>query len=115
MRHFRETAATDITDTAMGSAGGIHIASMGALWQAAVLGFAGLTLRDDGLEFDPHLPAEWGSLTFRVQWRGRKLKVRLDGDGLQATLEEGEPLDVFVGKAAHRLDGDAPQAIPIKR
>jgi trehalose/maltose hydrolase-like predicted phosphorylase len=115
MRHFRETAATDLTDTAMGSAGGIHIASMGALWQAAVFGFAGLTLREDGLEFDPHLPPEWGSLSFRVQWRGRKLKVRLDPEGLQATLEEGDPLDVFLGKSSYRLEGDAPHAISIKR
>lgn len=115
MRHFRETAATDITDTAMGSAGGIHIASMGALWQAAVLGFAGLTLRDDGLEFDPHMPDEWQALSFRVQWRGRKLKVRLESESLQATLEQGEAFDLFVGGAAHRLSSETPLTIPTRR
>jgi trehalose/maltose hydrolase-like predicted phosphorylase len=114
MRHFRETAATDLTDTAMGSAGGIHIASMGALWQAAVFGFAGLILRDDGLRFDPHLPPEWRSLSFRLRWRGRRLRVRLEAASLQATLEEGDPLDLYVGDAAHTLAGPAAQTIPLR-
>lgn len=116
MRHFKETAATDITDQAMGSAGGIHIASMGALWQAAVFGFAGLTLRDDGLEFDPHIPSEWNALTFRVRWRGRRLQVRLDAGALQATLEAGEPMDVYVvGADRHTLSAGTPQTISFGR
>ncbi|MBL8659960.1 MAG: glycoside hydrolase family 65 protein [Rhodospirillales bacterium] len=112
MRHFKETAATDITDQALGSAGGIHIASMGALWQAAVFGFAGLTLRDDGLEFDPHIPGEWKALSFRLHWRGRRLHVRLDANAVQATLEAGEPMDLYVGADRHTLSGSKPQTIP---
>ncbi|MGZ8996642.1 MAG: glycosyl hydrolase family 65 protein, partial [Rhodospirillales bacterium] len=80
-----------------------------------VFGFAGLTLRDDGLEFDPHLPSEWSSLVFRIQWRGRKVKVRVEAKGLQATLEEGGPLDLYVASSAHRLEGDAPHTISIQR
>ena len=112
MRHFRETAATDITDQALGSAGGIHIASMGALWQAAVFGFAGLTLLDDGLEFDPHIPEVWNSIAFRVQWRGRRLRVRLDQRSLEATLESGEPMTLFVAGDRHPLETARSRTIP---
>ncbi len=112
MRHFKETAATDITDQALGSAGGIHIASMGALWQAAVFGFAGLTLRDDGLEFDPHIPSEWTALAFCVRWRGRRLRVRLDAGTLQATLEAGDAMDLYVGADRLTVSDATPRTIP---
>ena len=52
-RYFQETAATDLADIADGSAGGVHIAALGGLWQAAVFGFGGLSLRADALGLDP--------------------------------------------------------------
>ena len=55
-RYFQETAATDLADIGDGSAGGVHIAGLGGLWQAAVFGFGGLSLRADALGLDPHLP-----------------------------------------------------------
>ncbi len=113
MSHFKETAATDLTDTTLGSAGGIHIASMGALWQAAVLGFAGLTMRDDGLEFEPHMPEAWSSIAFRIQWRGRRVRVHIGADGLSATLERGEALDLFIGGEKHALAGEQTKTIAL--
>jgi trehalose/maltose hydrolase-like predicted phosphorylase len=62
-RYFREMAAIDLEDTTGTGAGGVHMAALGGLWQAAVLGFAGLGLREDGLGLDPHLPAGWPALT----------------------------------------------------
>lgn len=104
LRYFRQTAATDLADTTGGSAGGIRIAALGGLWQAAVLGFAGLSLRADGLALDPHLPAEWRALGFRVCWRGRRVHFRVEqGSTVLAMLEEGEPLMLHVGGRAHEL------------
>src|SRR5262245_40565755 len=39
-----------------GTSLGVHSAIRGGVWQAAVLGFAGLSSRPDGLRLDPHLP-----------------------------------------------------------
>ena len=50
LRYLRETAATDL-DLDPNSAGGVRIAGLGALWQAVMLGFAGLDLRGDALGF----------------------------------------------------------------
>ncbi len=47
-RYFRETAAIDLEDTTGTGAGGVHMAALGGLWQAAVFGFAGLGLRRMG-------------------------------------------------------------------
>jgi trehalose/maltose hydrolase-like predicted phosphorylase len=94
-RYFREAAALDLEDTAGGVAGGVRIAALGGLWQAAVLGFAGLSLRDDGLAFDPHLPASWRTLTFEVRWRQRRVRFCLGAGRLTATLKTGEPLRLY--------------------
>src|SRR5512144_2033653 len=109
-RYFRETAAIDLADTAGGSAGGVHIAALGGLWQAAVFGFAGLSLHEDGYGFAPHLPAAWRALEFRLYWRGSRMHVRLDGSArrLTATLEHGEPLTIRVGHQASQLQPGRP-------
>jgi len=97
LRYFRETAAIDLADIAGGSAGGVHIAALGGLWQAAVLGFAGLTLQDDALAIDPKLPAAWRRLGFRIQWRGRRVAIDIGPDSrAEVTLEAGEPFNLLV-------------------
>ena len=70
-RYFRQAAEIDLVDDVANSAGGIHAAALGGLWQAAVFGFAGLRLTNDNPECDPKLPSYWRSLALRVQWRGR--------------------------------------------
>jgi trehalose/maltose hydrolase-like predicted phosphorylase len=104
-RYFRETAAIDLADTTTGSAGGVHIAALGGLWQAAVFGFAGLSWRDDGIALEPHLPAEWEAMEFRICWRKRWVHVRIDGASrlLVATLETGEPMAISVCGERHEL------------
>ena len=98
LRHFRSTAEIDNGASRDSGTGGIHIAAQGGLWQVAMFGFAGMSLLDRGLSFDPHLPAGWRSLGFRVQWRGRQIKVRIEEDGgaLYAILERGEALTLLV-------------------
>jgi trehalose/maltose hydrolase-like predicted phosphorylase len=108
-RYFRETAAIDLADTTSGSAGGVRIAALGGLWQAAIFGFAGLSIQEDGCSFAPHLPAAWRALEFRLYWRGSRVRVRLDGSArlLTATLEHGAPLTIRVGDQASELEPGA--------
>ncbi len=109
-RFFRQAAEIDLANNMGNAAGGVHIAALGGLWQAAVLGVAGVRPRSDGLLLDPHMPRTWTSLAFNVKWRGRAVGVTLDrpahtldltveGDGpLVITLEDGEaPLSAAPG------------------
>src|SRR5262249_11333537 len=70
LRYFRETAATDLEDTGDGSAGGVRIAALGGLWQAALFGFGGISLHADSLVVDPRLPRSWQRFRCHVVWRG---------------------------------------------
>jgi trehalose/maltose hydrolase-like predicted phosphorylase len=103
LRYLRETAATDL-DLDPNSAGGVRIAGLGALWQAVMLGFAGLDLMGDTLGIDPRLPPEWRSLSFRVCWRGRSVAVRIAGKTLQATLVEGEAMEMRIRSGHAAID-----------
>jgi trehalose/maltose hydrolase-like predicted phosphorylase len=105
-RYFDETAAIDLCDTQAAIAGGIHIAAQGGVWLTAVFGFSGLSLRDDGVALDPHIPAGWTRLSYRVRWRGRRLLIDIDPGNhvVEATLEEGEPMLLYVMGMPHDLD-----------
>jgi kojibiose phosphorylase len=50
---------------------GIHGASAGGLWQAAIFGFAGLKVTDKGWTLQPSLPDGWTRLAFRFFYRGK--------------------------------------------
>jgi trehalose/maltose hydrolase-like predicted phosphorylase len=108
LRYFRQTAAIDLADTHVSIDGGVHIAALGGVWLTAVFGFAGLSMHSDGIAFDPQLPASWRSLGFRLQWRSRRLKVRIEQAKqiLEATLEAGEPMALFVSGERHELRRD---------
>jgi HAD superfamily hydrolase (TIGR01509 family) len=84
-------------------AGGVRIAGVGGVWQAIVLGFGGVDLGGDTLAIDPKLPAQWRSLSFRVCWRGRSVAVRIADGTVQATLTEGQPIDVRIAGAMRKL------------
>jgi trehalose/maltose hydrolase-like predicted phosphorylase len=107
---LHQTAAIDLEDRMGNGAQGIHIAALGGLWQAVVFGFAGLSLRPDGLHLDPHLPATWRALRFGVQWRGRRLRIEIRRGSLRvaAHLECGRPMTLGVRGAARRLSRGRP-------
>lgn len=102
LRYLRETAATDL-DLDPNSAGGVRIAGLGALWQAVILGFAGLDLRGDMLGIDPRLPPQWRNVTFRVCWRGRSVGIRIAGKTVEATLVKGEPMEMRIAATTREL------------
>jgi trehalose/maltose hydrolase-like predicted phosphorylase len=79
-RYLRRATRLDLDfDRGVTAAGGVHIAALGGLWQALVLGFGGMTVAGDQPRFDPHVPASWGSLRFRVRWRGALLEITARG------------------------------------
>ncbi|NEU14609.1 glycoside hydrolase family 65 protein [Methylobacterium sp. BTF04] len=115
LRFFRQASAVDLADMHAALDGGLHIAALGGVWMMAVLGFAGLSLEDDGIRLDPKLPAGWSGLTFALQWRGRHLSICADpaGSKISATLRSGNPMTVAVGCGRYPLDREAPLQIHV--
>ena len=102
LRFLRQAAAADL-ELDPNSAGGIRIAGLGGLWQAIVLGFAGLGVKVDMLSIDPRLPPQWRSLSFRVCWRGRSVAIRISGTTAEATLVAGDAMEMRIRAATQKL------------
>ena len=92
---FRIAARLDLDDITGTTAGGLHLATMGGVWQALAYGFLGLRPRADVLEIAPSLPASWDALSLRLHVRGEPIGVRADHDTVAVSCQK--PIRVRVG------------------
>lgn len=81
---LRIAARLDLDDLTGSTGGGVHLATMGGLWQALALGFAGVRPRGDRLVVDPRLPPTWNALELALSFRGEPLRLRVDHEGVSA-------------------------------
>ncbi len=74
---FRLGNLVDIENLRGNTPEGIHTACAGAVWQAAIFGFAGLNVTEEGYTTEPHLPETWTRLAFNFTLRGKLERVDL--------------------------------------
>jgi alpha,alpha-trehalose phosphorylase len=60
-----------------------------------VAGFGGMRDYGETLSFAPRLPPRLTGLSFGLLYRGRRLRVDVQGDEASYTLLDGEPLDLI--------------------
>jgi kojibiose phosphorylase len=99
--YLRRAARIDLDFTRKGWAGatgGVHIAALGGIWQALVMGFLGMQPERDGVRFAPQLPPHWHSLSAPVIWRGATLRVTATRGHWEIRHEGGESVQVAVGE-----------------
>jgi kojibiose phosphorylase len=89
MTDFRMACAVDLADNMGNAARGLHLATMGGIWQAVVFGFAGVRRRGEVITCDPHLPEEWQKLTFPLRFRDAALHFELEHGQVGITVEGG--------------------------
>lgn len=90
-RYFQQAAEIDLANNMGNAAAGVHMGALGGLWQAAVFGFGGLCLTDNGPESHPRLPATWRSLSTQFQWRGRWHRLTVPESSLGPDIGGGDP------------------------
>jgi len=72
---YLRTARLDLDDYNNEAREGLHITSMSGAWLAIVKGFAGMRVKADMLYFDPIIPKQWQSFSFRINFRGHTLVI----------------------------------------
>jgi maltose phosphorylase len=93
---YLRTARLDLDDYNNDTEDGLHITSMAGTWMSVIKGFGGMRVRDGKLHFNPFLPDQWNSYSFRLEFRDRVIKVKIGVDGIETKLESGEPMEIFV-------------------
>ena len=79
-------ARLDLDDLTGTTAGGLHLATMGGVWQALAHGFLGLRPHPDHLDIDPRLPRSWDALSSGcTSQAGPRLTVRATDDPVCVT------------------------------
>lgn len=74
---FMKGALVDLENLRGNTPEGIHTACSGAVWQAAIFGFAGLSVTPDGYTTNPHWPNNWTRLAFNFMHKGKMTHVDL--------------------------------------
>ncbi|MBD0328686.1 MAG: glycoside hydrolase family 65 protein [Thermoleophilia bacterium] len=106
--YFRETALVDLRDLSGNAEDGVHLAAHAGAWLVAVAGFGGLRDHDGTLAFAPQLPPTLGRLAFRLAYRGRRVRVEIEGDRAAYELLAGEPLELLHRGERFTLAAGAP-------
>ncbi|MEO7422512.1 MAG: glycosyl hydrolase family 65 protein [Ornithinibacter sp.] len=103
-RYFGDALFVDLANLHANTVDGLHIASAGGVWAALVNGFGGMRDHGGKLAFDPRLPDGWSQLTFRLTWRGTRVRVTLEPESMTFVVEEGDTdVPVQVRGAAHLI------------
>jgi trehalose/maltose hydrolase-like predicted phosphorylase len=92
--YLKQATEIDLANNMGNAAGGAHAVAIGGLWQAIVIGFAGLQISPHGLTFSPMLLQHWRRLAFPLEWHKRKLRVCVEPNPMRVTLQRSEPLDL---------------------
>lgn len=90
---YLRTARLDLDDYNREVAEGCHVTSMAGSWLSVVEGFGGMCVRDGVLSFDPRLPETWESLSFKVNFRGRVLTVKVTRTAVEVS-NEGDSVEI---------------------
>jgi trehalose/maltose hydrolase-like predicted phosphorylase len=91
---LRLAARIDLDDLTGTTAGGLHLATMGGVWQALAYGFAGVRLNGSVLTLDPQLPDAWDALELRLRFRGSLVRLHLAHERL--VIESAQPISIAV-------------------
>jgi trehalose/maltose hydrolase-like predicted phosphorylase len=105
---LRLACRIDVDDLTGTTAGGVHLATMGGVWQALAFGFAGARASAGGLELDPRLPETWDALELRLAFHGYPVRIRIEQGALEIDADPAVPISVggWLGRRFERRGED---------
>lgn len=93
---YLRTSRLDLDDYNNDTEDGCHITSMAGTWLSVIKGFGGMRVKEDTLHFTPFIPKKWKSYSFRIEFRGRVIKVKVSNQRIETTLVSGDPFNIKI-------------------
>ncbi len=109
--YFIKTARMDLEDYHGNTNHGIHTANMAGSWMCIVNGFAGMRALNGKLSFAPSLPKAWEKLSFKLSYRGCRVKVAISRRNAVYELLEGECMTLLHRGEEIQLSKDQPVTV----
>jgi maltose phosphorylase len=101
---YLRTSRLDIDDYNNEVCEGLHITSMAGTWMAIVLGFGGLGVAGNNLNFNPRIPAHWKSYSFRIFFRESIIEVIVSKGKAVFKNHSGISVDIKVFDNDYKLN-----------
>jgi maltose phosphorylase len=100
---YLRTSRLDLDDYNNDTEDGCHITSMAGTWMSVVKGFGGMRVSEGKLHFAPYTPDQWKSYSFRLEFRGRVIKVKISKEKTETILESGAPMEIVMNGKSIQL------------
>jgi maltose phosphorylase len=101
---YLRTSRLDLDDYNNDTEDGCHTTSMAGTWMAVVEGFGGMRVNDGILSFNPFIPANWNTFSFKIKFRGNLLNIKVDKEGINIENLSGKAITVKIFDALHQID-----------
>ena len=72
---------------------------MAGTWMSIVEGFGGMRVKENQLSFNPTIPEDWKTYSFKVNFRDQILKVKVAADKTVFHLEGKNTIEINVNGA----------------
>ena len=95
---YLRTSRLDLDDYNHEVEEGLHITSMAGTWMSIVEGFGGMRVKNNTLSFEPKIPKQWNSYSFKVNFRNTIIKINVQQDGTHFTIDGNEELIILVNE-----------------
>ena len=92
--HLQQALLLDLANTHDNTADGVHLANSGGIWTAIVVGMAGISLRDDGVNIAPTGWCVGDEVNVLLPFRSSLLGLNLRRDGTTVELKLGPPISL---------------------
>jgi kojibiose phosphorylase len=111
-KYLEQSMSIDLLPPFRGAAGGVRLASLGAMRQSIVFGLAGFKFSSESIGFDPFLPSPIESLDFSFLWQRRRIDVRIRPGNLLEIKVDGAPCPVRVNMEERTVGPGEWQSFP---
>jgi len=103
---YLRTSRLDLDDYNHEVHEGLHITSMAGTWLSIVQGFGGMRNFHDKLSFNPQIPEQWESYSFKLNYRGATIKVeKSQNQCVYKNLTDTE-ITIWIGDQQYHLEGN---------
>ena len=102
---YLRTSRLDLDNYNNDTEDGCHTTSMAGTWMSVVHGFGGLRVKDGVLHLNPFIPGHWTSFSFKVMFRGSRLKVNVTDKEIMVLNETDIPAAVSLNGKEYTIDG----------
>ncbi|WP_042201811.1 glycoside hydrolase family 65 protein [Paenibacillus camerounensis] len=102
---YLRTSRLDLDNYNNDTEDGCHTTSMAGTWMSVVHGFGGLRVLADRLILNPSNPGHWTSYSFKIMFRGSRLKVTVTDAQITVTNETDVPAALTIHGKEYTVNG----------